>query len=135
MTDKVKSISVNDSEFASISNEIFEFNQKRFRIKNWFNLLTCSNIKEQKSYSLCDCKIMINDIIIFHSKRIELYFILLEYDAVTIVSNFNNDIMQLINIPTINYIDKNFYDEKSNNHILLDSYSINESIKKIFVDL
>ena len=51
MTDLIKSSTVEDPKFAYLSNQIFEFNQKRFRIKNWYNLITSSDIKEQKSYS------------------------------------------------------------------------------------
>ena len=135
MTDIIKIIPISDINFPVISNKIFEFNQKRFRIKNWFNILTNSNIKEQKSYSSCNCKIVINDINLFYDKIIELYFILLEYDYVTIVSNFNEEIMRLINIPIINYIDKKLYYDKNNIDIILDSYNIDQKIKNEFSDL
>ena len=125
MTDTIKSISVTDSKFPSISNQIFEFNQKRFRIKNWFNLLANSNIKEQKSYSLSNCNILIKDIEIFKQKIINIYLISLEYDSITIISNFNTQIKQLINIPIINYIE-NLSDKEDNIDIIFDDFNIEQ---------
>ena len=60
MTDDIKQMTPNDPSFAHIANKIFEFNQKRFRIKTRFNLLTSSNIKEQKSYAASHCQIDID---------------------------------------------------------------------------
>jgi hypothetical protein len=62
MTNIIKSIPKEHPDFSSLSNNIFEFNQKRFRLKNRFNLLSSSNIQEQKSYSLNNCKLIINNI-------------------------------------------------------------------------
>ena len=125
MTDTIKSISVTDSKFPLISNQIFESNQKRFRIKNWFNLLANSNIKEQKNYSLSNCNILIKDIEIFKQKIINIYLISLEYDSITIISNFNTQIKQLINIPIINYIE-NLSDKEDNIDIIFDDFNIEQ---------
>ena len=75
MTDIIKSISVTDSKFPLISNQIFEFNQKRFRIKNWYNLTSNSNLKEQKSYSQSNCKIVIDNKTTFYNKIPEIIYI------------------------------------------------------------
>ena len=61
---KTKNIDENSSiddfkEFSIISSKIFELNQQRFRIKNWFNILSGCSIKEQKSYSKSYCSIFI----------------------------------------------------------------------------
>jgi hypothetical protein len=125
MTDTIKSISITDSKFPFISNQIFESNQKRFRIKNWFNLLTNSNIKEQKSYSLSNSNILIKDIEMFKQKIINIYMISLEYDSITIISNFNTQIKQLINIPIINYIE-NLSDKEDNIDIIFDDFNIEQ---------
>ena len=47
MTDNIKAMTVNENPhlFASISNKIFNFNQKRFRLKNLFNVLVDSSLK------------------------------------------------------------------------------------------
>jgi hypothetical protein len=131
MTDTIKSISITDSKFPLISNQIFEFNQKRFRIKNWFNLLANSNIKEQKNYSLSNCNILIKDIEIFKQKIINIYLISLEYDSITIVSNFNTQIKDLINIPIINYIES-LSDKEDKIDIIFDDYNTEQiNIKSI----
>lgn len=83
MTDSIKGNSVYDETFAFISNQIFEFNQKRFRVKNWFNLLTDSNIKEQKSYFQTHCKILISNEEEVFSKLPEIHYLALEYDVIT----------------------------------------------------
>jgi hypothetical protein len=130
MTDKIKTIKITDNQFSYISNQIFEFNQKRFRIKNWFNLITSSNIKEQKSYSSIQCKICINDINIFYEKIPEIYFLALEHDIITIISKFNDKIKQKINIPIINYENDN--NDNNDNNIILENFHIDSSIKSIF---
>ena len=103
LTDIIKSITVEDTNFAAISNQIFEFNQKRFRIKNWFNLLTDSNIKEQKSYSSSCCNIIIENEELFFNKLPEINYLALDYDIITIQSPIINVIEECLKIPSIIY--------------------------------
>jgi len=103
MTDVIKTITIDDPQFAYLSNQIFEFNQKRFRIKNWYNLTSNSNLKEQKSYSQSSCKIVIDNTTIFYNKIPEIIYLALEYDIVTIISNFTEKICNMFNIPTLTY--------------------------------
>ena len=106
LTDVIKKIASSDPQFANISKQIFEFNQQRFRIKNWFNLLTGSNINEQKSYELSHCKIVIESEDIFFNKLPEIYFLALEYDVITFDTSDILDISIISNclkIPTIIY--------------------------------
>ena len=91
LTDIVKTNPIN---YARISKDIFDYNQKRFRIKNWFNLLTNSNIKEQKSYQITNCFIEVDETIYF-SKLPQICYLALEYDTITI-SHPN-----ILGIPTI----------------------------------
>lgn len=130
MTDLIKSITIEYTNFSYISQQIFEFNQKRFRIKNWFNLLTTSNIKEQKSYLSCNVNIIINDIEIFKEKIIDFYFLSLEYDNITVITNFNDIIKNLINIPVITYV-KPSEIQNLKEFIFLENYSIDINIKKL----
>lgn len=114
-TDIIKSITFNDCNFAFISNKIFEFNQKRFRIKNWFNLLTNSNIKEQKSYLSCCCTIIVENEEIFFNKLSEINYLSLEYDIITFESPIISIIQDFLKIPTIIYdeeIKKTFKENK-----------------------
>ena len=47
-------------EYGNTYKEIFDYNQKRFRIKNFLNIKFNSGIKEQKSYNNTCCKINVN---------------------------------------------------------------------------
>jgi hypothetical protein len=130
MTDIIKSITPEDSQFSQISNNIFEFNQKRFRIKNWFNLLTDSNIKEQKSYALSHCKIFVDDEESFFNKLAEINFLALEYDIITFDTPITSIISNCLKIPTV------VYDEEQKNLltkptvIVLSEFSIPENEDK-----
>lgn len=107
MTDTIKTLNWEDEPqiFSKISNQIFEFNQKRFRIKNWFNLMVNSNIKEQKSYTTSQFGIIIEDEEVFYNKIPELLYLTLEYDSITI---YTTELMipliqNIIKIPNIIY--------------------------------
>lgn len=54
-TDVVKSMDLDHQLYPIFSNEIFELNQQRFRIKNYFNSLFPYSMKEQKSYNATSC--------------------------------------------------------------------------------
>lgn len=122
MTDVIKTITIDDPRFAYLSNQIFEFNQKRFRIKNWYNLTSNSNLKEQKSYSQSNCKIVIDNKTTFYNKIPEIIYIALECDIVTIVSNFNDNICNMFNIPTLTYASHDDID--TSNSINLTEFTI-----------
>lgn len=133
MTDTIKNLAVDDSNFAIISNQIFEFNQKRFRIKNWYNLIYNSNIKEQKSYSLSQCKIIINNKNTFYKKISELLFLALEYDCIYISSDFNDIITNIVRIPTVNYVD--VHDNSVTNVIYLENFEVDDKKSLKFFEL
>lgn len=82
MTDRVKAMSHADNcqEFASISNEIFEFNQRRFRAKKMFN--TMGGIHEQKSYGATVCVVHVDTIDTFYRKLPEINYLSLAYDYI-----------------------------------------------------
>jgi len=129
--DAIKGITIENPRFASLSNQIFEFNQKRFRVKNWFNLITRSNIKEQKSYSLSRCEISTSSEDVFYNKISEIIFLSLEYDVVTIVSNFNDKIKGIFHIPTITY--STVSDTTATTAISLENFEIpDKNIRHIF---
>lgn len=104
MTDIIKTITLNENtitQFSELSNLIFEYNQKRFRIKNWFNLNTNSNLKEQKSYGSTYCKINFENEETMYDKIPEINYLLLEYDNI-IVEKTNYELIKTIfNQPTI----------------------------------
>jgi hypothetical protein len=129
MTDQIKTLTVTDPTFSIISNQIFEFNQKRFRIKNWYNINTNSSIKEQKSYDLSHCKILVQDIHTFYKKIPEIHYLALEYDKITIISSFNDKIKNIFKIPTIHYSSVNVV---ANNTILLENMELDKHIIHLF---
>ena len=123
MTDNIKKIKVSDPEYSIISNQIFEYNQKRFRLKNFFNILFDSDIKEQKSYSMECCKIYIENEEIFLQKIPELYYLSIEYDQLYIETNIPNKIKNIFKSPNITFI-KNEYTSTIN----LNDYKIDYPI-------
>ena len=132
MTDNIKEINIDNPNFAKISNDIFEHNQKRFRVKNWFNLITSSEIKEQKSYNLTYCKICINKIEDIYQKLAEINFLLLEYDIVIFDTQYKDIIKQLFKVPT--YIFSNETDIQCENIIHIDKYNKEEINKFVFIE-
>ena len=135
MTDIIKSITIEDAEFSQISNKIFEFNQKRFRIKNWFNLLTSSNIKEQKSYASSHCKIVVESEDIFFNKLAEIYFLALEYDVITFETPIISIISNCIKIPTVIYDDEQKTLLNAPIVVVLSDFSIPENEDKMVFSL
>jgi hypothetical protein len=135
MTDIIKKNNIDIVEFAKISNEIFEFNQKRFRLKNFFNIVNNSNLKEQKSYSKNNCLIRINNYDTLLNKQSEINFLSIEYDTLSfkcdILSSecdFISKIQKIITIPNIIYKNNIEYIK----YINLEEFNIDDSLKKIF---
>ena len=128
LTDIIKILDLTNPEFSKKSNEIFELNQKRFRIKNFFNIFHNSNIKEQKSYSINHCIIEINNLNTFEHKIPEINYLSINYDTISFDCNFIDNIKSKLNIPTIIY-------EKVENcvkRVNLKHFELDEQIKKIF---
>ena len=100
MTDLIKGMILNENPhfFASISNKIFNFNQKRFRLKNLFNILVDSSLKEQKSYAATCCKIHIENLNILFDKFTEINYLCIEYDKVVFDSPCDKTIAIIENI-------------------------------------
>lgn len=129
MTNEIKRKTIEDPEFAIISNQIFEFNQKRFRIKNWFNLLTYSQLKEQKSYSSTYCKIVIENEETIYNKIAEIHYLSLEYDFIWFETPYLDVIQRIFTIPTFLYETNEILNHVS---IQLEEYVIKDSIRPIF---
>ena len=129
MTNEIKSKTPNDMTFSIISNKIFEYNQKRFRVKNWFNLLCDSSLKEQKSYASTTCKIIIENVETIYNKIAELHYIALNYDNVSFETSHIETIKSIFNIPTFIY---NTID--SHDIIELDKYEIPETINREYFE-
>jgi hypothetical protein len=127
-TDTIKKMTIDNTEFSKIANIIFELNQCRFRVKNWFNILTSSNIKEQKSYINTHCNITVNDEINILNKIPEINYILLQFDEVSFSTNNTSFIKNIFKNP-------NIVDIKRDNdvtYINLFDFSIGEHLINIF---
>ena len=103
LTKTVKSMDIDNPQYAYISKQIFDFNQKRFRIKSWFNTLSGSNIKEQKSYSNTSCEIIIEKEEDIYLNIHKINYLLLEYDVVYFTCSFDceNIIRNIFKNPNI----------------------------------
>jgi hypothetical protein len=133
MTDDIKKMEfeLDPILFARISNEIFEFNQKRFRMKNMFNLLCCSDLKEQKSYISTVCVIYIDTIDTFYQKLCEINYLFLEYDCIVFQTVFENTLVkQIYNTPNI-YFDVDGIDISLSKNVNLWDFTICEN-REIF---
>jgi len=108
LTDLIKGMTVDHVEFAPTSHHIFELNQKRFRIKNWFNLLTNSIIKEQKSYASKGCTLVVDSEETFFNKLPEIHYLAIEYDVLAIQSPIIHVIQDFLKLPTVLYEEKPF---------------------------
>jgi hypothetical protein len=129
MTDIVKGMTPENPEFSKISNEIFEFNQKRFRLKKLFNELINSNLQEQKSYSNSHCIIYVKNEETFYSNLAIINYISIQYDTIS----FKTDTLDINTIKkvytTANYI----YDYKGEAvHINIEDIQLSSDIISIF---
>jgi len=131
LTNLMKTMNNTDVEFAKISSHIFNNNQKRFRIKNWFNLITSSEIKEQKSYGLTSCKIIINEEETIYDKIMDINYLLLEYDIILFDTPHIDIIKKIFKVPT--YLFVNDSSIETTNEINMDHFTFpdNEE-KKVF---
>lgn len=129
MTDTIKSMDVIDTQYASLANMIFEFNQKRYRLKNFFNILTESNIKEQKSYISTSCKLIIDNEDILYDKLSEISYLSLDYDILLCDDPWFSTIKKLLQAPNIKLSD----DTQTNCKIIqLSEYNITSQLKDAF---
>jgi len=134
-TDNIKKINVKSSEnykdlYIELSNKIFENNQKRFRLKNYFNIMESSNIKECKSYLDNKCFIIINNEDEIYDKIPEINYLCISYDVIYFKNNYENIISKLFKNPNILFTDDINSDIAINYD--LSSYKINDHIRNIY---
>jgi len=107
MTDQIQNMCMYDEKYAEISNELFIFNQKRYRLKRIFNLLTNSNIKEQKNNKPKSCKVIIDNEELFYTKIHEINSLILDYDVIYFESPFISSIKLIFTISAFCYNNEN----------------------------
>ena len=100
LTDEIKKTQVESLFYSKISHDIFEYNQKRYRIKNIFNLLETSHLNEQKSYSKTYYKINIDSEETFYTKIPEICYLSIDCDSILLEEPWLTKLKEIINIPT-----------------------------------
>ena len=122
-TDTIKTKNYLDSDFALISNNIFNFNQYRFRTKNMLN--SKSVIKEQKSYPTEKLFIRV-DFISFYSNLTKINKLSIMYDMIIFCSKDDTLLKYISSIyTTSNFSVSNECLEES---ISFDEISIDDNI-------
>ena len=131
LTDIIKSIDVTDSKYSYISYEIFENNQRRFRVKNMINLLSDSNIKEQKSYGEKNIHVHISNNDMFSKKISEIIYFLTNYDNIFIDKKYAEQLKKYIDVPSIKEYEL-IESNKNISTINLSDYIMDNEMKKYF---
>lgn len=103
LTNIVKKLTIDDSDYAKIFAEIFELNQSRFRIKNIINMAE-NGLQEQKSYNEICITINISDLEIFYDRLSLISYLSTQYDKINIITNFEQ-VKKIFNTPNYFYLD------------------------------
>ena len=112
-TEIIKNLSLNREDnhalllFAETSNRIFENNQKRFRLKKYFNELNNSNIKEHKSYKNDICYIEIDEKEEIYNKIPEINYICISNDIIHIDNKYKHIINKIFKNTNIYFVETN----------------------------
>ena len=112
-TEIIKNLSLNREDnhalllFAETSNRIFENNQKRFRLKKYFNELNNSNIKEHKSYKNDICYIEIDEKEEIYNKIPEINSICISHDTIHIDNKYEHIINKIFKNTNIYFVETN----------------------------
>ena len=134
-TDIIKKISLKNEDYENIllfsqtSNIIFQNNQKRFRLKQYFNIITSSDIKEHKSYNEDKCYIQIKDINEIYQKIAEINYLCISHDIIYIDVIYKNTFNNIFKNPNIHFSTQN---ETYETHYNLESFTIDDSLKQIY---
>jgi FkbM family methyltransferase len=136
-TDIIKKLSINSDDetkikyFAEVSNRIFENNQKRFRLKTYFNILYNSNIMECKSYSDNKCFIIVNTETDIYDKIPEINYLAISYDFIYFNSEYKNIIEKLFKNHNIQFINEDSIKQLSVSLDLI-NYNVDNNIRDVF---
>jgi len=123
-TDLIKTLSLDNKDyqniqlFAETSNKIFENNQKRFRLKNYFNILEKSTIKEHKSYQNNACFIEIHDETTIYNKLSEINYICISHDLIYLDIKYKDLFTKIFINPNIDFIETNIDFIETNNDFI-----------------
>lgn len=100
LTDTVKRLKHTEAEYARVSHDIFNENQKRFRIKNMINHLESSDIREQKSYEESHVVVHVTDVNVAVPLIWNLSFL---YDSVSVSGDYTNILKPMFRSPNFRF--------------------------------
>lgn len=103
LTDKIKSITADNSDFSTVLQHMVDYDTKRFRITNWINSTISSDTTASPNYIKTYCTINIKTEDEIYAKIPEINYLLLEYDIVLFECSFISTIKKLFKNPTILY--------------------------------
>jgi len=135
--DKIKQIDIGNRDpdnilnFALTSSNIFINNQKRFRLRNYFNKFIYSGLREHKGYIKTSCYIDISDENTIHNKIPEINYLFLEYDHLYFNLEYLKIIRNIFKNPNMSFIE----DETSlgtNITIKLIEYTFDNQFRHIY---
>ena len=129
MTDDLQKITYENETYAKKSYELFNLNQNRYRLKNIFNILLDSTLKEQKSVNSKICNLIIDNEEIIYDKIPEINHLFIDYDFINIKAQYKNILNKISNCPTLI-----FYEElpDSEINIFLNELTLDNNIRDIF---
>lgn len=137
MTEEIHDVKTSDPKFAKLAHHIFQYTEKRFRLKSILNALYDSSICEQKSVIEHECAIVVDTLDTANRRIAEINYLSIEYDFLYIYATFN--IIQLIkskiNNPKIAYKYKNEHDEFKNGSSFISKIEADNSAGLPHVDI
>lgn len=106
LQNNIKHLNDLNKEYAELSYNIFEYNHKRFRLKNIINILAESEFKEQKNYKINEAFLNIEEE--NENNFILIIYLILNYDVINIylVTTLSSKYILRIKslFPSINYV-------------------------------
>ena len=133
LTDAIKLLDVTDEKYPIVAQQIFDFNQKRFRVKNLINQLSCSKIVEHKSYSSTHCDLFMDNEEVFYDKITEISYLLFEYDYLLVDIKYLELFHKIFKNRSGSILDKEkIPNQSSKKTVCLENFTIDPSIEPIF---
>jgi hypothetical protein len=130
----IKSLNIKDKNFNNIltfaetSNSIFENNQKRFRLKNYFNDFFYSTVNEFKSYKKDNCLIKLSSQKCIYNKIPEINFLCISHDIIYFEKCYQNIINKLFKNPNIFFIENySVFNEEFSVIYDIDTFSLDKT--------
>ncbi len=135
-TDAVKMMSIDNADyeniwkFASLTASIFDDNQRRFRLKHYFNNVSGSAIREHKSYSANSCFIWVDDVEEIYDKLADINWLCVSYDSIVFDEKYRSVISAIF--CDMNILYSGYKNEAGMQKIVLSNYNMPVELKGSF---